>query len=210
MATPERVPHRNRVTPHGEIVAIPLRGTWCGNRGIIHRGTDIVRFHASALWITCALTFKDWQLPQWEPHHFTLLFFHDEAVSLAAGHRPCALCRRPTYAAFQQASAAGTGTDRLSAHDLDLQLHSERIVRGTHRRRLHDVRWRDLPSGAFAMHDDRPCLVLADRLVPWTTEGYAAPAVRPRRGVAQALTPPTTLAALRAGYRPQIDRFALT
>jgi hypothetical protein len=46
------VPERNRVTPMGEIVPIPLRGAWTGNRGIVHSGHEIVRFRASDLWIT--------------------------------------------------------------------------------------------------------------------------------------------------------------
>ena len=103
-------PHQNRVTPMGEIVAIPLRGGWLGNRGILHDDTGrVVRNHASNLWITCALSFKDWRLPQWQPHHFTVLFFHDEAVSLAAGHRPCALCRREAYDAYRNALAEHDG-----------------------------------------------------------------------------------------------------
>jgi hypothetical protein len=32
---------RNHVTPMAEIVAIPLRGAWTGNRGILHRGREI-------------------------------------------------------------------------------------------------------------------------------------------------------------------------
>src|SRR5689334_17601276 len=102
-------PARNRVTPTGEIVAIPLRGAWTGNRGILHggaEGREIVRSHASDLWITCALQFKDWWHEQWRPHHFTWLYFQDEAVSFAAGHRPCALCRRPAYDAFRAAWAS--------------------------------------------------------------------------------------------------------
>jgi len=81
---------QNRVTPMGDIVAIPLRGAWTGNRGIIHRGREIVRFHAGDLWITCALEFRGRWREQWLPHRWTHLFFYDEAVSLAAGHRPCA------------------------------------------------------------------------------------------------------------------------
>ena len=84
-------PARNRVTPLGDVVAIPLRGAWTGNRGILHAGREIVRFHASDLWITCALSFRGRWSEQWRPHHFTWLYFHDEAVSFAAGHRPCAL-----------------------------------------------------------------------------------------------------------------------
>ena len=97
------MPERNRVTPMGDIMAIPLRGAWTGNRGIIHRGREIVRFHAGDLWITCALEFRCRWREQWLPHRWTHLFFHDEAVSLAAGHRPCAECRRGAYRAYQAA-----------------------------------------------------------------------------------------------------------
>jgi hypothetical protein len=198
-------PKQNRVTPLGDIVAIELRGAWLGNRGILHDGERIVRFHRSRLWIVCALRHRDWRLPQWQPGHFTVLFFHDEAVSLAAGHRPCALCRRPAYEAFRQAVAAGAGIPVPGATDLDRRLHGERIVRGTHRRRLHPAPWRDVPDGAFALRDGEPVLVLGDALVPWTTSGYGPALPRPRAGSADLITPPASLAALRAGYRPQID-----
>lgn len=201
-------PSRNRVTPLGDIEAIALRGSWCGNRGILHRGHEVVRFHASDLWITCALSFKDWRLPQWEPGHFTLLFFHDEAVSLAAGHRPCALCRRADYHAYRTAVAAIRGGEPPLAKDLDHALHGERIHRGSHRRRFHDVSWPEVPDGAFVIHDESPALVLARHLVPWTPTGYAAPRRRPRSGNTTLVTPPTSVAALRGGYRPQIDEGA--
>jgi hypothetical protein len=198
-------PERNRVTPLGDIVAAPLRGAWCGNRGILHRGHDVVRFHASALWITCALSFKDWRLPQWEPHHFTLLFFHDEAVSLAAGHRPCALCRLADYRAYRDAVASSAGSVPRLAKDLDAQLHAERIHRGTHRRHLHERPWAELPDATFVLHEDQPAIVLGERLVPWTTAGYGDPLPRPRQGAAAVITPPTTLHALAGGYHPQLD-----
>jgi hypothetical protein len=207
-ASAARAPRRNRVTPAGDIVAVELRGAWLGNRGILHRGTDVVRFHASALWIICTLRHKDWRLPQWAPGHFTVLFFHDEAVALAAGHRPCALCRRGAYEDYRRASAAGLGGAVLSAKELDRSLHGERIVRGSHRRRLHPARWTDLPAGAFVALPDGPALVLADAVVPWTVQGYGSPRPRPAAGTAQLLTPPSTVAALRAGYRPQIDAAA--
>lgn len=197
---------RNRVTPQGDIVAIELRGAWLGNRGILHRGTDVVRFHASDLWIICTLSHKDWRLPQWQPHHFTVLFFHDEAVAMAAGHRPCALCRRRDYTAYRDAWAAGAGLDtRPLAKDMDRQLHSERIVRGTHRRRTHALPWRELPDGAFALVDGVPTIVRGDAAVPWTHTGYGGALARPRTGDADVLTPPSTLAALRSGYTAQID-----
>src|ERR671913_2448287 len=155
------MPMRNRVAPTGEIVAVPLRGAWCGNRGILHRGTDVVRTHASDLWITCRLSFKDWRLPQWAPGHFTLLFFHDEAVSLAAGHRPCALCRRADYDAYRRAWATGLGLDAPpSATGMNRALHAERNVPGTSRRRFHPASWPELPVGAFVLLSDGPALVL--------------------------------------------------
>ncbi|HEV2592660.1 MAG TPA: hypothetical protein VGU02_12290 [Gaiellaceae bacterium] len=189
--------HRNRVTPLGDIVAIPLRGAWTGNRGCVHRGADIVRFHATDLWIICELEFRGWHSELFRPGRFTWLFFHDEAVAFAAGHRPCALCRRASYNAYRDALGG------LSASEINKQLHGERIVRGTHTRRLHGVPWSELPDGAFVL-DDTPKLVLGDALVEWTTAGYGEREPRPVRGDAQAITPPSTLEVLRAGYPVQI------
>src|SRR3954451_4991148 len=161
-------PFRNRVTPLGDIVAVPLRCAWTGNRGRLHRGTDIVRFHASDLWITCALRFKDRWSAQWQPNRFTWLYFHDEAVALAAGHRPCGECRRPAYEAYRQAWAEALGGELPSARAMNRQLHRERIVAGTHERRLHRIPWAEVPDGAFVLHQDAPVLVLGDELVGWT------------------------------------------
>ena len=197
-------PARNRVTPTGEIVATPLRGAWTGNRGILHRGGDIVRFHGSDLWITCALQFKGRRQEQWRPGHYTFLFFHDEAVALAAGHRPCAECRRPSYNAYRAAWAAGLGVDLPSAREMNRQLHRERLVAGTHRRRLHDLPWDVLADGTFVLLDEVPAVVVGDQLTDWTPAGYGRRRPRPRTGRAVVLTPPSTIAALRAGYRPQI------
>ncbi len=203
-------PARNRVTPLGDIEAIPLRGAWTGNRGILHRNREIVRFHASDLWITCALEFRGRWREQWQPGHFTFLYFHDEAVSFAAGHRPCAECRRQSYDAYRAAWAEGLGVAAPSAKQINRRLHGERIVRGSHRRRLHQLPWADLPDGAFVLLGDLAVVVVGDRLVGWTREGYGDDRrPRPRRGSANVLTPPSTVAALRAGYPVQIDRDAL-
>src|ERR1700679_234101 len=149
-------PFRNRVTPMGDLEAIPLRGAWTGNRGILHVGPDIVRFHASDLWITCALEFRGRWREQWRPGRYTYLFFHDEAVSFAAGHRPCAECRRAAYDDYRGAWAEGLGDEVPSAKAMNQQLHGERIVRGTHRRRLPQLPWADLPDGAFVLLDESP------------------------------------------------------
>ncbi len=205
-----RSPRQNRVTPTGEVVAIPLRGAWTGNRGALHDATSapqgrVVRHHAGRLWITCALSFRGRRIPQWAPHHYTPLFFHDEAVSLAAGHRPCALCRRPAYDAYRQAVAHAEGSTPLRANEVDLRLHTERLVPRTPTARLHRAPWAGLPDGVFVLLDGGPRLVRGDVLVPWSPTGYGAPHDRPRHGDVSVVTPPTSVAALRAGYRPQLD-----
>jgi hypothetical protein len=206
--TRRATPARNRVTPMGDIVAIPLRGAWTGNRGILHSEREIVRFHASDLWITCALEFKGRRQEQWKPHHYTFLFFHDEAVSFAAGHRPCAECRRDSYDAFRAAWSAGLGVDLPSAKTMNQQLHRERVFPGTHRRRLHRIAWTDLHDGVFVLIDSVPHLVIGDQLVAWTSEGYRDRVRRPTQGSADVLTPPSIVAVLRAGYPVQIDATA--
>ncbi len=202
------MPARNRVTPMGEIEAIALRGAWTGNRGILHRGSEIVRFHGGELWITCALRFRDRWHEQWQPRHFTWLYFHDEAVSFAAGHRPCAECRRSDYNLFRAAWADALGGAPPSAKLINHRLHGERILSGTHRRRLHEQPWRDLPDGSFVALDGAAALVLGERLVAWSAGGYGHSRRRPLRGTATVITPPSTLAAMRAGYPTQIDSSA--
>jgi hypothetical protein len=207
MSDPAASPRRNRVTPTGAIEALALRGAWTGNRGILHSDSgEIVRFHAHAHWLTCTLRYKGLRREQWRPHHLTWLFFHDEAVSLAAGHRPCALCRRESYDAYRAAWADGLGGTMPSAQAIDRQLHAERITRGTHRRRTHPAAWPQLATGAFVLTaDGTPAIVLDDRLVAWTGAGYGERLRRPERGTAVLLTPPASAAALRAGYPVQID-----
>jgi hypothetical protein len=110
------------------------------------------------------------------------------------------LCRRAAYDAYRDAWGGSP-----SAKEMNRQLHGERIVRGTHRRQLHPVAWRDLPDGAFVLLDATPALVLGDVLVEWGVEGYGELHVRPWSGAVEAVTPPSTIAVLRAGYPVQID-----
>ncbi|MEV4314126.1 hypothetical protein [Actinocrispum sp. NPDC049592] len=190
-------PGRNRVTPMGDIVAIPLRGAWTGNRGILHRGREIVRFHASDLWITCALEFRGRRSQQWRAGRFTWLYFHDEAVSFAAGHRPCGECRREAYSLFKDLIGGRT------AGEINRRLHAERIVRGTHRRRLHPMPWDELPDGTFVKLQDTTAVVRGDEVVEWTFSGYGTR--QPRgQGMAAVITPPSIVDVLRKGYPVQI------
>jgi hypothetical protein len=88
---------------------------------------------------------------------------------------------------------------------MNRRLHRERIVAGTHRRRFHERPWAELTDGAFVLLGGMPAVVVGDHVAEWTPAGYATRRQRPRRGLATVLTPPSTLAAFRAGYAPQID-----
>ena len=190
------MPHRNRVTPYGDIVRSSLRGRWMGNRGCIHDGVDIVRPWNGKRWIICALEFKGWVAPKWEPGRWTALFFHDEAVALAAGHRPCALCRREDYQRYRDAIGA-TGAD-----EIDSRLHRDRLRGRT--KRVHIRPWVELPAGVFVELDGGPAVVTVDAVVPWTADdGYLDPIRRPVVGDATVLTPATSVDAIRAGYAVQ-------
>ena len=202
------MPERNRVTPLGDIVRTPLRGAWTGNRGRVHEGRDIVRFHSGNLWIACALEFRGRWQRQWTPHHYTFLFFHDEAVAFAAGHRPCAECRRGAYLDYVDAWADAFGGRKPGASEVNTRLHADRLMPRTHLRRLHELPLRSLPDGAFILHEDRQRLVLQDALVEWTPTGYRGALPRPRSGTATVITPPSTLGVLQAGYPVQIDESA--
>jgi hypothetical protein len=197
-------PLQNRVTPTGELIATLARGLMMGNRG--------GRFHdpatktlggrrwASRHWICCVLDFKQRHHDVWG-RSYTALFFCDEVTALAAGHRPCFECRRDDARAFSEAVARGLGlVARPSAAELDLMLDAER--REGRVKRLHRLPFETLPDGAMIEHEGAPHAVAGRRLLAWSAAGYFAKCRRPARGDAAALTPPTTLAALRAGFRP--------
>jgi hypothetical protein len=96
------MPLQNRVDPYGRLQAVGTRGAWMGNRGVLHdEAKKIVSAWRSKRWITCALEFRGRRREVFAPHRYSELFFLDEATSLAAGHRPCAECRRNRYKEFR-------------------------------------------------------------------------------------------------------------
>jgi hypothetical protein len=191
----------NRVTPFGRIEAVEQRGLFLGNRGCVHRGREIVRPWQVRRWITCALEYKGWVAPKWEPGRWTPLFFWDEAVALAAGHRPCALCRRADFDRWLDAWESASG-EHPRVDPMDRRLHADRLDGRGQRR--HAAAWPNLPTGAFVLVGATPALVLSDRLVPWSAAGYGASLDRPSRGDATVLTPRATVEVLRHGYQPAI------
>ena len=197
------MPLQNRVTPFGDIVAIPQRGMFTGNRGIIHdpaTRTLLNRRWASKAWLVCLCEYKDRQRAVMGRRSWTELFFLDEAVALSAGHRPCFFCRRQAAEAFRDAWAQGRAAKLPRAAEMDAVLHAERIDRG--RKRLHalpaDVD--ELPDGTVIAVAGEAYTLMQGRAFRWTARGYEGPAEIPRANAL--LTPPSTVGALSAGYRP--------
>jgi hypothetical protein len=189
---------RNRVTPLGELIDDPARGLVYGNRGCLHDADGrIRRHHAGRRWIACRLRFRGRRRsPLLPPGRYTGLFFLDDATALAAGHRPCALCRREDYARL--AALVPGGADAI-----DARLHEERLA-GPRERRLHEARLEHLPDGAFVLERGAPWLVRGGELLAWTPAGYAARRPRPARGTAALLTPPSLVDLLRTGWEPLV------
>jgi hypothetical protein len=193
-----RAPLRNRVDPFGELFATEARGTWTGNRGgRFHRDDQTLGTSrwTSRRWIVCALAFKGRWRAVWGPRGYTDLFFHDEATALAAGHRPCHECRRADARHF----LACTGLPRLD--DIDRALDRER--RAGRAKRSHPAVWADLPDGVVAAIDGRAMMKWRGEARPWTGAGWGA-GIAPPAGDVALLTPPTTVAALAAGYVPAV------
>jgi len=201
------VPHRNRVTPFGEIVAVQDRGTLYGNRGVLHDPTGrLVCDWQVRRWIACRLEFRGRWRPPIRPNRYTGLFFLDEATALAAGHRPCAECRYQDYQRFRWAFVP-PGRELLGADDIDRGLHGERLGPGG-TKRTHPARPGELPDGAMVAVEGRPWLVLDGELLAWTPGGYRDRRPLPASEV-DVLTPPSILAAIRRGYRPAMHPSAI-
>jgi hypothetical protein len=195
------MPLQNRVTPFGEFIATPARGTMMGNRGgRLH--DDKQRLTAwrwtSKQWICCKLEFNNRHREVWG-NSYTELFFLDEVTAFAAGHRPCFECRRKDAQRF--ATLFGAGSRRANAGEMDKVLHAERLDGRS--KRLHKLAIDDLPDGAMIAQGGETYAVRDNTLLRWTERGYAERLARPRGIIVDVLTPPSTLAVLARGYAPQ-------
>lgn len=194
------MPLQNRVTPDGQIIANPARGTLTGNRGILHQTDGVLgpALWTHRAWVCCELRFKSMHHVPMTGRHWTALFFLDEAVALAAGHRPCAYCRRADFNRFR----AAWGGD-ATAPQMDAALHLARAVPGGRGMRTHQADAVTLPNGTFVMLGSTPHLLIGDHALPYDPIGYRAAIARPFGNVT-VLTPEPTLAVLRHGYVPRI------
>lgn len=204
----DRTPLQNRVTPWGALEAVPSRGTWMGNRGVLHdEHRTVVRPRASRAWIICRLEFKGRRRELMAPGHYTQLFFLDEATALAAGHRPCFECRRDAAQEFVRRWQQRGGRRDATVAEVDRELSEQRrVLRSGMRdgKRAWVGLLQDLPDGTMVEVDGAAWLVHAGQLVKWSHDGYRD---AQRRAIDDGrtgwvLTPHGTVQALRDGYRP--------
>ncbi len=204
------MPLQNRVTPTGDIIATPLRGLFTGNRGIIHdpaTKTLLKKRWSSPAWITCVCEFRGWRRKVMGGRSWTELFFFDEATAFAAGHRPCFFCRRDDANHFRAAWEKGNGVSDIRAREIDAVLHRERLERA--KKRLHPLLMplESLPDGAMVQAREVSFLIVQGRALQWSMAGYSTADSAIENALL--LTPPSTLRALSAGYRPVLHPSAM-
>lgn len=215
---------QNRVTPFGEIAALAERGLFMGNRGRLHDGQKRLtkRRYTTLAWIVCVLSFRGRQREVMTPNRYTELFFLDEATGFAAGHRPCAECRREDFNRFKALWLEANGMDEIEwggghvpVARIDAVLHQERmapLASGTAR---PEQPLKSLPDGAMITLDDphQAWLVRGASLFPWTSGGYGEPVARLHSGMSngmvRVLTPLSTVRAMIAGYEPRLHPSAM-
>ena len=192
-------PLQNRVDPFGALRATPERGMLMGNRGAkFHRDDRTLgqRRWASQHWLICVCSFKERHRDVWGKG-YTELFFLDEPTALSAGHRPCFECRRMEAQAFQRLFPGAP----KSVAAIDAVLHAERLHGRGQRRWRAQIR--DLPDGAMFVWEERPLALRNGKALRWSFGGYGVPKRLAATLEVDVLTPPSTVAALSAGYSPR-------
>lgn len=209
------MPKQNRVTPWGELIATPARGTLLGNRGCLHDAQQQIRkLYLGKRWIICKLQFKNRHRMVMRPGLYTELFFLDEATALAAGHRPCAECSREQFDYFRiiwaQANPRLAKSKKPPAPFLDNVLHRERIT-ADNKKVLYEAPLSQLPNGSFISlsNDQQAYLVLDTALWLWSPQGYLQKLTRKNDRLVQVLTPHSVVKTLAAGYRPALHATVL-
>ncbi len=180
-----------------------------GNRGCLHNDEKkLISRSKRDAWVTCLLEFQNRKRKVMEAGSYTELFFLDEATALAAGHRPCATCRRDRYDAFFIAwSAANRGGAKVLARDVDNQLKMDRAASA---RAKTDV-LSNMPDGVIVKQNSTSTyfLIRNAKLYRWSFDGYGGgQSMASVKGPFVILTPASTLAAIRRGYHPEIHRTA--
>ena len=205
------MPLPNGVNPSGAIASTCPSAGWLGNRGELHDAERRVRRDWKLkAWVTCQLSYKGWnRKPLMQPGRYTELFFLDEATALAAGHRPCGMCRKPSYSAFKSiwTQANGMPPD-MPIGEMDKLLHAERT------NRLADGAWvrrlADLPPGVMVHWNNDIHLWSGSSLRFWAPEGYGAEqrVDEFESSEVRLATPPSIVETIAAGYPAQLHKSA--
>lgn len=197
---------QNRVNPNGDLIRTPARGVWMGNRGVIHSpAKEIIRPFKLKAWIICLLEFKGWHRPVMAPNRYTELFFMDEATAFAAGHRPCAECRRSDFKQFKASWIKGNPgygfdektriseiDDNTPGKDWSGSAQSHLLGKPGQFARRYFVRYQ---NEAYLIQDTKLHL--------WSPFGYQDTVHLPLADRVEVLTPESVVNTIRAGYLPQ-------
>lgn len=215
-SSPEKSNLQNRVDPWGRLHVTPERGSWMGNKGILHNGEkQIVKLWEHKHWVTCRLKYGEstrtgntGREKLFTPGNYSELFFLDEATALAAGHRPCSTCRNKRYKEFKRAWVAAN-RDLVSSDDppykeMDKVLQDDRVLPDGEKR-IFFAELSTLPRGTMVALDRMAYLVWRERLYQWSFAGYTEDKVKraPTTSV-QVLTPASIVRMYAAGFVPQV------
>lgn len=199
------MPLQNRVSPSGELLADNARGSWLGNRGILHNEKkEIIRPWKHKNWVLCELNFKERKREVFSQNSYSELFFLDEATALSAGHRPCASCRRQRFDEFKQAWGAAQLSE-LKVDEIDKVLHQDRAIRGG-KKVTYNEKLENLPNGVFVELEGKPWLIWRNELYEWHPDGYRARADIYGDLNVTVLTPKCMVEIIVAGFIPQVDK----
>ncbi|MER9336572.1 hypothetical protein NKJ06_21675 [Mesorhizobium sp. M0293] len=207
------MPLQNRVDPFGAIHAVSERGLLTGNRGIIHdpeTKTLLKKRWALQAWIICVCQFRDVRREPMGRNRkggkagWTELFFLDEVTALAAGHRPCFFCQRERAKDFVGRFGEAFGIAEPRAPQVDKRLHKERLASGGKPVTVAFDELAGLPDGAMVGDGGNAYALRGGRALRWSFAGYGPPADfgMLKSKTLSLLTPATTLAVLRHGFRP--------
>jgi hypothetical protein len=206
------MPRQNRVNPFGELISTVEHGVFMGNRGVLHddHGQLTQKRWTHPHWIICLTQFKERKRPLMSPGCYTELFFFDEATALAAGHRPCAECRRADFKRFKAAWIQGNAhlgfTATTNIGEIDRVMQRERVA-ASREKVTYEDEFGNLPDGVFFTLQSQPNVAYlrwGGSLWRWSPAGYEkAEQLSPKIAV-NVLTPASTVNAVRAGYVPLV------
>jgi hypothetical protein len=199
---------QNRVDPFGNLIKTTARGSWMGNRGLLHNDKqEVLRPFKLKAWLICKLEFKGRSRQVMMPRLYTELFFLDEATAFAAGHRPCFECRRNDFDLFKSLWLKGNPeynfNEKTSIKEIDDILHKERIDRNNLKVTFEEDRDK-IPNGSFILYDKNAFLISDKQMFLWSPFGYDKGTALPRAGKLSVLTPKSIVKTFRAGYVPQM------